>query len=74
MLFRIIAAVASVALIAQGALAQMTPDQVVFNIGVVTTASGNAANTLSLITTDTGLVDIETAGQVSRGQLARVEY
>jgi hypothetical protein len=74
MLFRIIAAVASVALIAQGALAKLTPDQVVNNIDAVTTVSENAFNTLSQITTKTDIADVTIANQVSRGQLPHVEY
>ena len=65
MLFRIVATVASVALIAQGALGQLTPDQVVTNVGLVTTASGDAAKTLSLITTETNPANIPPASQVS---------
>ncbi|KAN0128113.1 hypothetical protein V8E53_013211 [Lactarius tabidus] len=63
MLFRIIATFASVALISQGALAGLTVQQVVDNIGIATTVSGNAANALSQITPTSPPNVIENTGQ-----------
>ncbi|KAF8258933.1 hypothetical protein EI94DRAFT_1814282 [Lactarius quietus] len=63
MLFRIIAAVASVAFISQGALAQLTIPEVVTNINDVTTISGVAASTLSSISPQSSPDDISEAAQ-----------
>ncbi|KAN0129050.1 hypothetical protein V8E53_013200 [Lactarius tabidus] len=49
MLFRVIAAVASVSFIAQGALAVLTPDQVVTNLNFVTTIYKQANDAVSSI-------------------------
>ena len=73
MLFRFIATFASVALVAQGALAALTVQQVVTNIGVVTTVSSNAATAISQINTNSSPSDIENAGQVSREHPSRVD-
>jgi hypothetical protein len=74
MLFRVIATVASVAFVAQGALAQLTIEQVVTNIGIVTTVSGNAANTINSITPQSSPSDVTNAAQVSRRDLGRDRY
>lgn len=74
MLFHIIAAIASVAFISQGALAALTPDQVVTNIGIVTTLSTNANTELLDISKDSGVDAVTTAAQVSRQHLPLVEY
>ena len=67
MLFRFIATVTSAAFIAQGALAALTPDQVVTNIGIVTTISQKASDALSPITYTSSPIVIETAAKASRG-------
>ena len=67
MLFRFIATVASAAFIAQGALAALSPDQVVTNVGFVTIVSKQANDALSPITSTSSRDDIETAAKVSRG-------
>ncbi len=74
MLFRVIAAVASVAFVAQGAFAGLTVQQVVDNIDIVTRVSGDANNALSRITPTTNPAQIQTSAQVSRVHLAGVEY
>ena len=76
MLFRFIATVASVAFIAQGALAApaLTIEQVVTNIDIVTTVSRQAANRVELITSNFSPSDINNAAQVSRLHLARDGY
>jgi hypothetical protein len=74
MLFRIIATFASVALISQGALAGLTVQQVVDNIGIATTVSGDAANALSQISPTSPPNVIKNTGQVSREHRSRVEY
>ena len=73
MLFRSIATFASVALVAQGALAALTVQQVVTNIGIVTKVSGDAATAISQITTNSSPTDIQNAGQVSRERPSHVE-
>ena len=65
MLFRVIATAASIAFIAQGALAQLTIPEVVDNINIVTGASQDANNALSSITTRSTPAQIRTAAQVS---------
>lgn len=67
MLFRFIATVASAAFIAQGALAALSPDQVVTNVGFVTIVSKQANDALSPITSTSSRDDIETAAKASRG-------
>ena len=76
MLFRFIATVASVAFIAQGALAApaLTIDQIVTSIDIVTTVSGQAANRVDLITSYYSSSDINNAAQVSGLHLARDGY
>ena len=66
MLFRVIAAFVSVALIPQGALAALTPADVVTNVGIVTKVSGNINSALSPITLTSSPDVITTAAQVSQ--------
>lgn len=66
MLFHSVAALFSGILFAQGALAQLTPDQVVFNIGIVTTTSGNLNNALGGLSTTSTPEQVQTIGQVIR--------
>jgi hypothetical protein len=73
MLFRTIATFTSVALMAQGAFAALTVNQVVNNIGIVTTVSGDATNAISQINPNSSPSDIQAAGQVSLEQPSRVE-
>ncbi|KAI9457215.1 hypothetical protein BJY52DRAFT_1378299 [Lactarius psammicola] len=63
MLFRVIAAVASVAFVAQGALAQLTVQQVVDNINIVTKVSGDANDALSRISPSTSPNEIRLVAQ-----------
>ena len=65
MLFRVIATAASIAFIAQGALAQLTIPGVADNIDLVTEASQNANDALSPITPNSSPTQIRTAAQVS---------
>jgi hypothetical protein len=74
MLFRVIATVASVAFIAQGALAQLTIEQVVTSIGTLTTVSGQAANRVESTTLSANPSDVTNTAQVSGLHLARDGY
>ena len=65
MLRSTIASAFSVLLIIQGAFAALTPDQVVTNIGIVTTRSGNANNALSQLSTTSSSSQAAAIGQVS---------
>jgi len=65
MLFRLSTAIVSTLLLAQGALAALTPDQVVTNIGIVTAVSGDINNSLQSLTTSTGPANVGTISQVS---------
>ena len=74
MLFRVIVAVASVAFISQGAFAQLTIQQVVTNVNIVATVSGQTNDMISQISPSTPSPQVGTAAQVSRLHLTRVEY
>ena len=76
MLFRFIATVASVTFIAQGALAApaLTIDQIVTSIGIVTTVSLQAPNTITSINPFSQPSDVHNAAQVSGLHLARDGY
>jgi hypothetical protein len=63
MLFRPVALVSSV-LFAQAALAALTPDQVVTNIGIVTTVSGDLNSILNGLTTSSSGPDAKTMQKV----------
>ena len=60
MLFRTIATL----LFTQAALAALTPDQVVTNIGIVTTVSGDLNTGLGGLTTSSGEGDVSTMAGV----------
>lgn len=60
MLFRSLAALFSGVLLAQGALAQLTQVQVINNIKIVTSVSGNLNDVLGGLTTATGHGDVTT--------------
>jgi len=60
MLFRTIATL----LFTQAALAALTPDQVVTNIGIVTTVSGDLNSVLGGLTTSSGEGDVSTMAEV----------
>ena len=65
MLLSTIACVFSALLITQGTLAALTPDQVVTNINIVATLSGNTDDALSELSTSTSPSDAATIGHVS---------
>ena len=75
MLLHVIAAVTSIAFVAQGALAQQqTIQDVVNNIDQVTQIAENANTELSAITQLSTLSQVQTSAQVGREYLARVEF
>jgi hypothetical protein len=74
MLFHVIAAVASVAFIAQGALAQQTVQDVVNNIDKVTQIAQNANTALSGATQLAREPQVKTSAKVSREHLAPIEH
>jgi hypothetical protein len=51
------------ALFSQGVLAQLTPDQVVTNVKIVTSVSGNLDSVLQGLSTSTSAADVSTMGQ-----------
>jgi ABC-type Fe3+-citrate transport system substrate-binding protein len=74
MLFRLIAAVASASFIAQGAIAQLTPDQVVADMNTVASISRQAESVLGTITQSSSDSDVQNAATVGRGHLAYDDY
>ena len=65
MLFRSVASLFAGALFIGGALAALTPADVVTNIGIVTQVSGNLNNVLGGLSTSTRPAQVRTMSQVS---------
>ena len=74
MLFRVIAVVASLAFIAQGAPVELTIPQVVTNINIVATVSERAKEAIAQISPSTPAPQVADAAKVSRQYLTRVEH
>lgn len=72
MLFRLIAAVASASFIAQGAIAQLTPDQVVADMNTVASISRQAESVLGTITQSSSDSDVQNAATVARGYITTI--
>ena len=65
MLFTLVAALLTSLLFTQSAIAALTPDQVVTNIGIVTTISGNLNDALQGLTTNLDPDAVQTLATVS---------